>query len=113
MKQEYKILEEIKTEQNNNVVLLGLNNTKNQTLVIGVVHGDEPQGEDLINKYLTEHLKENVLFICKAYGRYIYIARFACFAHISVRAHRRGNTHRFAWTRVFQTGARRPLRQDF
>lgn len=63
MKQEYKILEEIKTEQNNNVVLLGLNNTKNQTLVIGVVHGDEPQGEDLINKYLTEHLKENVLFI--------------------------------------------------
>ena len=63
MKQEYKILEEIKTEQNNNVVLLGLNNTKNQTLVIGVVHGDEAQGEDLINKYLTEHLKENVLFI--------------------------------------------------
>lgn len=63
MKQEYKILEEIKTEQNNNVVLLGLNNTKHQTLVIGVVHGDEPQGEDLINKYLTEHLKENVLFI--------------------------------------------------
>lgn len=63
MKQEYKILEEIKTEQNNNVVLLGLNNTKKQTLVIGVVHGDEPQGEDLINKYLTEHLKENVLFI--------------------------------------------------
>ena len=63
MKQEYKILEEIKTEQDNNVVLLGLNNTKNQTLVIGVVHGDEPQGEDLINKYLTEHLKENVLFI--------------------------------------------------
>lgn len=63
MKQEYKILEEIKTEQDNNVVLLGLNNTKNQKLVIGVVHGDEPQGEDLINKYLTEHLKENVLFI--------------------------------------------------
>lgn len=63
MKKEYKILEEIKTEQNNNVVLLGLNNTKNQTLVIGVVHGDEPQGEDLINKYLNEHLKENVLFI--------------------------------------------------
>ena len=63
MKQEYKILEEIKTEQNNNVVLLGLDNTKNQTLIIGVIHGDEPQGEDLINKYLTEHLKENVLFI--------------------------------------------------
>ena len=63
MKKEYKILEEIKTEQNNNVVLLGLNDTKNQTLVIGVVHGDEPQGEDLINKYLNEHLKENVLFI--------------------------------------------------
>ncbi len=63
MKKEYKILEEIKTEQNNNVVLLGLNNTKNQTLVIGVVHGDEPQGEDLINKYLNEHIKKNVLFI--------------------------------------------------
>lgn len=63
MKKEYKILEEIKTEQNNIVVLLGLNNTKNQTLVIGVVHGDEPQGEDLINKYLNEHIKKNVLFI--------------------------------------------------
>ena len=31
--------------------------------VIGCFHGDEPQGEDLINRYLSEHEKEGVLFI--------------------------------------------------
>lgn len=59
----YKILENTKTEQNNNIVLLGSSNIKNQTLIIGVVHGDEPQGENLINQYIKEYNKENLLFI--------------------------------------------------
>lgn len=63
MKQGYKILEQIKTEQGNAVSLLGLSIKKHQKLVIAVVHGDEPQGEYLINRYLSEYEKENVLFI--------------------------------------------------
>lgn len=32
-------------------------------MVIGVVHGDEPQGEYLVNRYISEYEKEGVLFI--------------------------------------------------
>lgn len=59
----YKSLEYTKTEQGNEVALLGLSDKKAQTLIIGVVHGDEPQGEYLIKKYLSESKKEGVLFI--------------------------------------------------
>ena len=39
-------------------------NTHNPSvLVIGVFHGDEPQGEHLINEYLSEIKKTNLLFI--------------------------------------------------
>lgn len=39
-------------------------NTKNPTvLVIGCFHGDEPQGEYLINEYLKEHLNTSLAFI--------------------------------------------------
>ena len=39
-------------------------NTKNPSVVvIGVFHGDEPQGEYLINKYLAENFNTNILFI--------------------------------------------------
>ena len=63
MKNNYNLLEQIKTEQGNNISLLGLNNNKFQTLIIGVVHGDEPQGEALIERYLKEHSKSGILFI--------------------------------------------------
>ena len=59
----YKILEQTETKQGNLIALFGLSENTNQTLVIGVVHGDEPQGEDLIRRYLSEYLKENVLFM--------------------------------------------------
>lgn len=59
----YQRLEYTKTEQGNEVALLGLSNEKHQVLVIGVVHGDEPQGEYLIKKYMSETEKEGVLFI--------------------------------------------------
>lgn len=35
----------------------------NGVLVIGVVHGDEPQGEYLINKYLESHFNSQLAFI--------------------------------------------------
>ena len=63
MREEYKIFEQIKTAKGNKVSPCGLCSDINQTLVIGVVHGDEPQGEELINKYLDENQKEDVLFI--------------------------------------------------
>lgn len=43
--------------------MFGLSDNLHQTLIIGVVHGDEPQGQDLIEKYTNEFEKENVLFI--------------------------------------------------
>lgn len=63
MDEEYKILEYTKTAKGNLISLCGLLSDKNQTLVIGVVHGDEYQGELLIEKYMAETKKENILFI--------------------------------------------------
>lgn len=59
----YKKFEQIKTNQGNEVALIGLSDKINQVLVIGVVHGDEPQGEYLINRYISEFKKDGVLFI--------------------------------------------------
>lgn len=56
-----KILKETLSKNNNKIQLLGNDESKN-ILVIGVFHGDEPQGEYLINKYLKEN-KSNILFI--------------------------------------------------
>lgn len=63
MEKEYKILEYTKTAKGNLISLCGLSYEKNQTLVIGVVHGDESQGELLIEKYMSDSKKENLLFI--------------------------------------------------
>lgn len=59
----YSVLETRQTQDNNTISLHGINNNKGQTLIIGVVHGDEPQGKWLIEKYMSEYLNENVLFI--------------------------------------------------
>ncbi len=42
--------------------LLG-NTVKPSVLVIGVFHGDEPQGEYLINEYLKQKADTNILFV--------------------------------------------------
>ena len=63
MKQNYQILENVITAQGNLVSLCGIASDINQTLVIGVVHGDEYQGEKLIYKYIDEFDKTGVLFI--------------------------------------------------
>lgn len=56
-----KILEQTLSKNNNKIELLGKENYKN-ILVIGVFHGDEPQGEILINKFLDSN-SSNLLFI--------------------------------------------------
>ena len=54
-------LKSIKTKLGNEIELIGDKNAK--TLIIGVFHGDEPQGEFLINEYLKKHSSQNLLFI--------------------------------------------------
>ena len=48
-----KILESVETQTGNKIELIG-EYGKNRPLIIGVFHGDEPQGKYLIDKYLEE-----------------------------------------------------------
>ena len=57
-----KILQSATTKLGNKINLIGLGQDKNNILIIGVFHGDEPQGKYLIEKYLQTH-KSNLLFI--------------------------------------------------
>lgn len=49
-----EILKSVKTKLGNSIELIG-EDTKNCPLIIGVFHGDEPQGKYLIEKYLEEY----------------------------------------------------------
>ena len=52
------------TKLGNEIELIGEGEKGNCTLIIGVVHGDEPQGEFLIRNYLSKHKPpQNLLFI--------------------------------------------------
>lgn len=57
-----KILEQVKTKLGNKIELLS-NQTDSKVLIIGVFHGDEPQGKYLIEKYLNERTEPKHLFI--------------------------------------------------
>ena len=57
-----KVLKTAKTKLNNKIELLGNDNHKN-ILVIGVFHGDEPQGKFLIDEYLKINPNSQLLFI--------------------------------------------------
>lgn len=57
-----QILKQTKTNNKNELLLLGGSFPINPILIIGVVHGDEPQGEDLINRYLAAN-ESGMLFI--------------------------------------------------
>lgn len=59
-----EILEKIKTQLENEVCLIGKNdNIVGKPLIIGVFHGDEPQGKILIEKYLEKISDTSALFI--------------------------------------------------
>lgn len=55
-------LKSTKTISGNEVCLLG-NTNHSRTLVIGVFHGDEPQGKYLIEEYIKKHPQCPLLFI--------------------------------------------------
>ena len=57
-----KILKETFSKLGNKIQLLGNENNK-QVLIIGVFHGDEPQGKFLIEEYLKENDNSQMLFI--------------------------------------------------
>lgn len=58
-----EVLEEVYTKLGNKIELIGNLGVEN-VLIIGVFHGDEPQGKYLIEKYLASHFfRENLLFI--------------------------------------------------
>ena len=56
------ILECTKSKNGNSIELIG-NKGDNNVLIIGVFHGDEPQGKHLIEEYLNENHTNNLLFI--------------------------------------------------
>lgn len=60
-----QVLESVNTKLNNRIELIGKNSGSGQILIIGVVHGDEPQGEFLINNYLNTNseISDKFLFI--------------------------------------------------
>ncbi len=57
------ILKKTKTFSGNEIILTGAYNNTPSALVIGVFHGDEPQGKFLIEKYLENNDSPNILFI--------------------------------------------------
>lgn len=57
-----EILKETTTILNKKIRLYG-GKKNNHTLVIGVFHGDEPQGEFLIEKYISENPESPLLFL--------------------------------------------------
>lgn len=61
-----RVLQSVKTKMGNNIELVTAdeNLSGNKILVIGVFHGDEPQGKYLIDKYLQKkNIGSNKLFI--------------------------------------------------
>ena len=59
----YQVLEKGTTPKGNDIELYGISGAEHQVLVIGVVHGDEPQGRALIERYMRESDSKNILFI--------------------------------------------------
>jgi len=56
------VLDSAKTKCGNTIELVGKSG-EGKVLVIGVFHGDEPQGKYLIDNYLLSYQGENLLFI--------------------------------------------------
>lgn len=57
-----KVLKSAVTKNGNEIKLIG-ENKGNNVLIIGVFHGDEPQGKYLIDEYLKNNELKNLLFI--------------------------------------------------
>lgn len=60
---ELKILKSEKTVLGNDIQLIGAENAIEPVIVIGVFHGDEPQGKFLIDEYLKKNSNSKLFFI--------------------------------------------------
>ncbi len=60
----YKVIKSTKTALNNDIELFSASDSKhgNFALIIGVFHGDEPQGKFLIEEYIKNNKKSNSLY---------------------------------------------------
>lgn len=58
-----KILQSATTKLGNKIELIRKEQNENNVLIIGVFHGDEPQGKYLIEKYFDNYKYNNLLFI--------------------------------------------------
>ena len=52
----------VKTAQGNSINLF-MNKEHNSVLVLGCMHGDEPQGEHLINEYIKSNIDTKLMFV--------------------------------------------------
>ena len=59
----YDVLEKVQTSCENIIKLYGTSKKTGQILIIGVFHGDEPQGRELIMRYMNEYDNDKLLFI--------------------------------------------------
>ena len=59
----YDVLEKVQTSCENTIKLYGTSKKTGQILIIGVFHGDEPQGRELIMRYMNEYDNDKLLFI--------------------------------------------------
>lgn len=58
-----KIIKKKKINNKKELLLYGSSFSRNDVLVIGVVHGDEPQGFDIITRYMNTNSNSKLLFI--------------------------------------------------
>ena len=58
-----EILKSAKTQSGNKIELIGMPDVSDCPLIIGVFHGDEPQGKYLIDEYLKDNKQNGKLFI--------------------------------------------------
>lgn len=57
------LINSVTTLNGNSINLYGEGISSSPVLIIGVFHGDEPQGKFLIDEYLKNHSPKNILFI--------------------------------------------------
>lgn len=83
------ILKHVKTKLGNDIKLIGDDNSK-KVLIIGVFHGEEPQGKFLIESYLKKNPLTGMLFI-------------PCLNPDGMKEHKRTNANGVDLNRNFQT----------
>lgn len=60
----FKVLKSVKTQLGNEIELIGMPDAFNCPLIIGVFHGDEPQGKYLIDEYLKNTVSNKLFIPC-------------------------------------------------